>query len=162
MNWNVVVQVWMSSRWRRESGWGMAISCISDCSSACFISSSITIWAIFIFYHCLSLWRKIFKILAHPKNIRSTASNECFLFRKSNSLSICAFSSFPLIFLFNGVRLASLCEVCAILLSSSAPSSVLQHNDCDWLLSVLHCLVFHVHDFWLSPVIIKVLFKTLI
>jgi len=102
MNWqtpggNVVVQVWMSSlrwqkrQWIRNGHFPASVTALQHA-----LSSLLSLFEQFSFFTTPGLsGERVFRILANPKNICSVAPNKCFLFRKSNTLSICVFSFFP-------------------------------------------------------------------
>jgi len=93
MSW---VQVWMSLRWQKRQ-W------IRDgCFPASLIALQHSLSSLPSLFEQLSFFttpwlsgEKVFWILANQKNIRSVASNKCFLFRELNTLPICVFFFFP-------------------------------------------------------------------
>lgn len=94
MSW---VRVWMPLRWQNRQ-W------IRD---GCFPASLTALHSILylLFHHYLSnyhflplldfLEKKFFEFCQIPRNIRSVASNKCFLFRELDTLPICVFFFFP-------------------------------------------------------------------
>jgi len=165
MNWQLsggnVVQVWTSARWQKTQ-WirdGRFPAPVIALQHA--LSSLPSLFQQFSFVNtpCLS-GEKAFRILANPKNISLVASKKCFLFRKLNTLSTCVFFFFPLHF---PIYWCATCITvwgmrCTIVFISTFKCFAAQ-----WLhlvtVTVLHLLSFHVHNVWLSPVIIKVKVK---
>jgi hypothetical protein len=137
---------------------GQMLSCNSNCSSACFIFSSITIWAIIILYHPLSFWRKRFLNFGKSQNYMFSAIQQVFSFQEIEYFTyLCifllslSFSYLLVCHLYRYVRCVLHCCLYHHLQAFRSMRTIPSHCHSPY------CLSFHVHEVWLSPVTIKVL-----